>query len=107
MLLSRSTVARCSIEASHVFVLLLYFQAGHCVLAARILLTGFRCFFFTLFVAIVHSVFCVFVVCVRERYFKRFQSFITTTLHWTAEKLKLAKRAAITMDGKPNQMHIN
>lgn len=63
MLLSRSTVARCSIEASHVFVLLLYFQADHCVLAARILLTGFRCFFFTLFVAIINSVCCV---CVRE-----------------------------------------
>lgn len=43
------------------------------------------------------------------RYFKRFQSFITT-LHWTAEKktnLKTAKRATITMDGKLNQMHIN
>lgn len=43
----------------------------------------------------------------RERYFKRFQSFITTTLHWTAEKWKLAKHTAITMVRKPNQMHIN
>lgn len=100
MLLSHS--AQCSLEASHVWIVAVL-VAGHCV--ARILLTGFRCFFFTIFLAIVHSVFLC--VCVSQRYFKRFQSFITTTLHWTAEKWKLAKRAAITMDGKPNQMHIN